>query len=90
MACDVPGHEGVGKILAYHADTDLSKVPALGTRVGIPLIRSPCGVCAVCELVDGEVKPDVVIHQPEDIVKIYQRMEQNQVIGRAVLDFGPR
>ncbi|KAH6880729.1 hypothetical protein B0T10DRAFT_446404, partial [Thelonectria olida] len=55
MTCDVPGHEGVGKILAYHADTDLSKAPALGTRVGIPLIRSPCGVCAVCELVDGEV-----------------------------------
>ncbi|KAJ9144649.1 hypothetical protein NKR23_g5911 [Pleurostoma richardsiae] len=53
--CDVPGHEGVGQLIAYHADTDPSTVPPLGTKVGVPLIRHPCGCCAVCHLPDGEV-----------------------------------
>lgn len=55
IVCDVPGHEGVGRIIAYHADADRSSVPALGTRVGVPLIRRPCTTCDVCRLPDGEV-----------------------------------
>jgi propanol-preferring alcohol dehydrogenase len=53
--CDVPGHEGVGRIIAYHPDTDLSTVPPLDTRVGVPLIRHPCMTCDICKLPDGEV-----------------------------------
>ena len=55
ITCDVPGHEGVGRIVAYHADTDLSTVPPQGTRVGVPLIRHPCATCNICLLPDGEV-----------------------------------
>lgn len=55
MVCDVPGHEGVGEVVAYHGDTDPSTVPPLGTKVGVPLIRRPCGACMPCKLVDGEV-----------------------------------
>ncbi|KAF7553499.1 hypothetical protein G7Z17_g3584 [Cylindrodendrum hubeiense] len=55
MSCDVPGHEGVGEVVAYHSDTDPSTVPPLGTKVGVPLIRRPCGTCMACQVVDGEV-----------------------------------
>ncbi|KAL6399256.1 alcohol dehydrogenase 2 [Ilyonectria robusta] len=55
LACDVPGHEGVGKIVAYYEGLDSSTLPALGTRVGIPLLQRPCGTCASCGLPDGEV-----------------------------------
>ncbi|KAH7139995.1 hypothetical protein B0J13DRAFT_596898 [Dactylonectria estremocensis] len=55
LDCDVPGHEGVGRIVAYHEDLDASALPALGTRVGVPLMQRPCGTCANCSLPDGEV-----------------------------------
>ncbi|KAH7160465.1 hypothetical protein B0J13DRAFT_541160 [Dactylonectria estremocensis] len=55
MMCDVPGHEGVGEIVAYHHGTDPATVPPLGSKVGVPLIRRPCRTCVPCKLVDGEV-----------------------------------
>ncbi|KAK1771900.1 hypothetical protein QBC33DRAFT_592628 [Phialemonium atrogriseum] len=55
ITCDVPGHEGVGRVLAYHPDTDPTTAPALGARVGVPLIRRPCTTCSICLLPDGEV-----------------------------------
>lgn len=67
MTCDVPGHEGVGEVVALHAETDLSRATvSVGNRVGVPLIRDPCGECAVCGLEDGEVMcPNTGFHGME-------------------------
>lgn len=42
----VPGHEVVGKVVAR--DADLAGGPAIGDRVGVPWLRSTCGVCRWC------------------------------------------
>ena len=42
----VPGHEIVGRVLA-HGDHDAG-APEVGTRVGVPWLRSTCGRCRWC------------------------------------------
>ncbi|KAK9447908.1 uncharacterized protein V1518DRAFT_420749 [Limtongia smithiae] len=54
--CDVPGHEGVGRVVALHPDlVGKSNAPAIGLRVGVPLLRNPCFACERCRAPDGEV-----------------------------------
>jgi alcohol dehydrogenase, propanol-preferring len=41
----VPGHEVVGEVVAAGSE---AKVPAPGTRVGVPWLRRTCGRCKYC------------------------------------------
>lgn len=41
----VPGHEAVGVVVAVG---DRVAAPTVGTRVGIPWLRSTCGACRYC------------------------------------------
>ncbi|KAK9452834.1 hypothetical protein V1511DRAFT_526609 [Dipodascopsis uninucleata] len=54
-SCDVPGHEGIGRIIKIHPSVVASTVPPIGSKVGVPLIRNPCGSCYAClNCEDGE------------------------------------
>lgn len=51
----VPGHEGVGRIVAVGSTVSTEDVP-IGLKVGVPLISNPCFNCAGClGSVDGEL-----------------------------------
>ena len=42
----IPGHEIVGRVVAHGAGV---KLPAIGTRVGVPWLGATCGHCEFCE-----------------------------------------
>ncbi|KAK7207659.1 hypothetical protein BZA70DRAFT_300976 [Myxozyma melibiosi] len=53
--CSVPGHEGVGRVVAVH-DSVISP-PAIGTKVGVALLAGPCLTCDIClREDDGELR----------------------------------
>jgi alcohol dehydrogenase, propanol-preferring len=45
----IPGHEGVGKIVALGPDQPTSRSLKIGQRVGVKWLYSACGTCSVCK-----------------------------------------